>query len=270
MPARRVSYPRNPLLQFWDPCVDHTRQFALPDWYMGDAIHASPPPDWPNCMVRLIDRICQTSVGRGLVRHLRRRTTIYYVPGAAAAEYDTFGLEDRGGRTPDAARRLIAQERAVEAVIFIDPLAPSRNNHRGLLKGPDISLAHELAHALGMTHGLQPRDGPPGFMQTYDAPSQEEGHGLVIENMYRSELRLPLRRTYMDDAPVWEASGQPPMQSVLAVRTVRNYQRLVASFATEMERLSPFSTPYNPFRDYRRGAHLAPRVSPRTRRRVAR
>lgn len=143
-----------------------------------------------------------------------------------------------------------------EAVIRIDPTRPAFHTERGLLKTPDSSLAHELAHAVAITHGaFLPPDGD-NFEATYRAPSREEAYAWIIENMYRREARYSIRNNYLDNAATSFAADPSDSSSGIPLRhleraAVEHFRRKAAAFVTELERIPEDVCPYNPFRRHR-------------------
>lgn len=152
-------------------------------------------------------------------------------------------------------------------MVRIDPHYRPSSTEGGLLKAPDSSLAHELAHAIAITHGAFDPPTDRTFEGTYRAPSREEAYAWIIENMYRREARYSIRKTYLDSEatsfaadPSDSSTGIPLWHLERAV--VDHFRRKAAAFVTELERIPDSACPYNPFRRHR-GTDMARAASRR-------
>lgn len=265
--STRTSYAYNRSLQYWVPCIEPEYDprlhppghLSLP---LAERIHPSPPTDWPRCVEQLLDLVRLTAVGRAIVSHVRERTTIYQaLYGNNGAYLDTYEAWNGNQDRDTAASRAAAGGYA--AVIRLDFGATAHHNEHGLLKTPDASLAHELAHAVSMTnagysHSFSssvPRNEAESarFERTSRAPSREEAYAWIIENRYRSEARISIRDSYMQDGateyaldPSARSTGVP--LAVLEHDAVVHFRRHAAAFATELEQLDSERCPYNPIR----------------------
>lgn len=198
--AERRSCPFGRHLEYWSACVDP--RLAVNGVRIAETRHPSAPSNWPECLTDVLARIRHTRVGRAVVRRLRRRTTIYVDDGRPGALPDPYPLDDSlgGPLRPSPEDFIEARTRGCEAVVVIDPTATAFHNRGGLLSTADVSLFHELAHALAITHG-EHRTADTGTAR-YDAPSREEAYAAVLENMYRDEARYGLRRSYLDHSVI--------------------------------------------------------------------
>lgn len=264
--AERLSYRHNPLVQYWSLSIEPGYRADLPPGHtirpLAERIDPSPPADWPQCIVRNLDMIRTTAVGRALIRHLRRRTTIYAgLPGEANADVDTY--DDSPVSRDQEVALARASRGGFEARIRVDFNAPARHNERGLLKTVDVSLSHELAHAISITNGGYSHSFSSNisenqalasrFTSRYRATSREEAYAVIIENMYRRESRVSIRDNYIDSGatpyagdPTDDNTGIPLTQ--LESAAVGHYRRFAAGFVSELERIPEAQCSYNPFR----------------------
>jgi len=249
--ARRITVPGSRHLQYWDTCVQPSTRFAA-TMPIGENMHPEPLPGWPAPLARVLRRVASSAVGRALIRHPRRRTTIYYRNDTPESEPDHH-TDERGPGHRQAALAEAAGQ-GCRALVWLNPAAPPHHDATGLLRVPDVSLVHELVHAISITHGGFRPARVDAVAARFHAPSLEEGRAVVIENMYRDESRYLLRREYLDGGAI--AYGATPTSrntgtpiGELEADTVRHFRLRAPGLASELERIPAHVCRYNPFRD---------------------
>lgn len=220
---------------------------------MAQRIHPNPPQNWPQCVVDLLDQVRRTRVGRALVRHVRRQTTFYAfdLSLGAQADVDPY-LDEYGWGPPTSDLHVAARRVGCRALIRVKPDQTVIHNEGGLLRSPDISLAHELAHAVAITNGAYLVHTSPA----YGAISREEAYAWMLENMYRREARYSIRNNYLENGATLHFSDPSDESTGILLRrleqeAVEHFRRRVPALATELERIPAEACPYNPFLRHR-------------------
>mgnify|MGYP006929324791 FL=1 len=205
------------------------------------------PELWAMQVGFLFDRVHASRVGRVLISGVRRETIVYH-----GTSNQTFP-DTLHGQMPEEAHRL-ARTTGAPAVMFLDLRRGPHRSVTGLPRNHEVSLAHELAHAVHVTWGCYA--GSPYAaedIERFHSPSPEETGAWIMENMFRVERRLPARRTYLGDAPL--PPGEMPSDRTTGIplaaaeRTAAaRLRRKAPSVAERLRSLPARECPYNPFR----------------------
>ena len=262
--AHRVRCNFNPQIQWFHPPLRAHGWGAQPepssvDFDAEGAITGLDPETWATEVGFLFDRLCASAVGRALTGAVRLRTTIY---PAGNAQTDADPFEDEPGAFPVEHGEQVARDAATtgaNARMWFDIHGRTEQAGGTVQSEPVVSLAHELVHAVNITWGnyqvrtffTEPE------RQRYGAPTPEEEIAWVIDNMYRSERGLWLRRQY--DGTAMLPPGSVPSArttgtelSTSEARVVSRMRLRVRMLASALERIDARTCPYNPFRSYAR------------------
>ncbi len=243
-------YRHNNHIRWFDPPVDPT--------HPGVPVAAS--ATWARDLERNLDSVFQYAVGAAVILSVRMRTSIYPTIGDPTTGEDTVEAADPGIAYLEAAGPgipyLYASSVGYPAMMFIDPTHRPRPSPAGLVRTLGVSLVHELAHAVNITHGnyQSHRLFTPAERARLGAVSPEEIMAWIVENMYRSERGLPLRGRYEGSPPLplgvlpSRANTHTPLHES-EYRTVERIRRRVPLLFSELARIPPGRCRYNPFRD---------------------
>lgn len=256
---RRVRDRFNPNIQWFEPPIDVDNNRVARDslTYTDERGIGGVSTDlWGVELRLLLERLAGTRVGRTVMTFVQRRATIH--PGTRCQTqpdpYADNPLDHEPGLLPEDAR-FQATYIGANAMIGFAP-THARYAEGAATWSPDVSLLHELVHAVTITcgidqHGVYTRE----EARRRAAPSGEEEVAWVVDNMYRSERGMWLRSLY--EGPL-ERPGSPLRGSRLRTfEAVSYWNRRLRPFAAELERID---VPYNPFRDF---ARLPPLARPR-------
>lgn len=241
------------MIQWFEPPIDIAR-------VMAGGVGGIAPDLWGMELRFILERVRRSEVARAVMGLVRRRTTLYPsdVHQTEPDPYPDNPLHHEPGPSREELR-ILARTTGTSALIWFNSSARVVRSSGVGASTPDASLVHELVHAVNITWGTF-RDRPFDSAETQRraALSGEEELAWVIDNMYRSEMRMWLRGQYLGE------KLQPPNSRSLpsdhfAVRAVARCNSNLRQLAARLEHLDGQTCPYNPFREY---AALAPHERP--------
>jgi hypothetical protein len=230
-----TEFAYNRLIVYDEMFLGGTRSHRL------DVVASAPSAEvWRARVDAELHSLYRGHVGGAILRAIHDRTTIYYERGSITYP-EPVPEPAHGPRPPPSSR----------AIVIVDVFA--EHSMRGSLPTAlHVTFAHELTHAMFITNhlyrgGLAPDPEP----QRIHAPSWDEAEAVVIENMQRSEARMPLRSSYDDSAPIrGELTAENTHIPIREIeeRTVWRCRTFIPWFARELERIPEAVCRYNPFR----------------------
>lgn len=263
--AHRVRYHLNGQLQWFHPplrvdTIPGAGRIERRDMHYDpdEGIVGLEPDTWAAEVGLLLDRIWSTNVGRAVIQSVRKRTTIYHTRGGPTTMPDPFEDEagvDVGNTERDVAD-IDAETIGARAMILVNIHTLPQSRSGAFAWSRDASLLHELVHAVNITWGNYAiRTSLLGERGRRFGNAGEE-MALVIDNMYRSELRMWLRQGHDHDAPMLPPGTIPaPMGTGLTTsesRVVARFNTRVPFLAAQLEGLDERVCPYDPFREHAR------------------
>lgn len=195
----------------------------------------------------LFDRVYRTEVGRVLIDSVRLETTVVHGERNVTMP-DTL----HGGTTT--VMFALARSTGAPGILFLDLRRGARLASTGLPRNHEVSLVHELVHAVHITWGgYAARPYTPEQIQRYQSNDPEETRAWIVENMFRIERGYIARRTYLGDGPLPPGEQPTARNTGIPLREVEreavaHLRRQAPAVAQRLRALPTERCPYNPFR----------------------